>query len=122
MPLSQELVDLIINYLAPESFLNKHLYSDSENAESEDNAPHRTWELDSVAICGLVCKKWLPRSRFHLFSSTKLSNETGTDNIHPFFRLLAGSPLPLLLFVQSLDLDLVGGPLCDEEMTRLHNL
>ncbi|KAJ7872731.1 hypothetical protein B0H13DRAFT_2059192 [Mycena leptocephala] len=122
MQLSQELVDLIIDYLVPESFLNKHPYSDSENAESGDDAPRRTWELDSVAMCGLVCKKWLPRSRFHLFSSTKLSNETGTDNIQSFFRLLAGSPLPLLSFVQSLDLDLVGGPLRDEEMTRLHNL
>ncbi|KAK7005751.1 hypothetical protein R3P38DRAFT_3039429 [Favolaschia claudopus] len=81
-------------------------------------------EYAPVAKCGLISKLWLPRSRSHLFSTVRLSNdyEFGTDNIKQFLRLVAGSPptIPLLLsYIQFLDLDLLAGPLRDEEMRRV---
>ncbi|KAJ6605367.1 hypothetical protein DFH09DRAFT_1121268 [Mycena vulgaris] len=48
---SQELVDLLIDLV-------------SEATEDDD--------ITSAAICGLVCKTWLPRSRFHVFRRVRL--------------------------------------------------
>ncbi|KAJ7833749.1 hypothetical protein B0H13DRAFT_2370293 [Mycena leptocephala] len=119
--LSQELVDLIIDHVAPE-FVDEHsdeLYSDWKDHYGEGVG----LEFASVARCGLVCKTWLPRSRYRLFSTIQLSNdhESGAENIGSFLNLVATSPLPLS-FVQSLDLDLLGGPLNPEDMAKLFNL
>ncbi|KAF7376351.1 hypothetical protein MSAN_00050600 [Mycena sanguinolenta] len=126
----QELVDRIIDHVASDLFdelsedllASKEIDSDwKDHYGLEDAGP----ELVSVASCGLVCKTWLPRTRFHLFSHTNLSNDDAslTDNLDAFLRLGDASPLPVpQSFIQFLDLDLLGGSMKDEDMRRLFNL
>jgi len=121
--LPPEIVDCIVDHVA----------LSSELVDEHSEELHPDWkahfyegaglQFASVATCGLVCKTWLPRSRFYLFSTTNLSNdiESGADNMVGFLRLVAASPRPLS-FIQSLDLDLLGGSLNDEDMERLLNL
>jgi hypothetical protein len=120
--LPQELVDRIIDQVASEIVekYREELYSDWKEYEEGEGR-----EVVSVARCGLVCRTWLPRSRTHLFSTTRLSNdyESGADNINAFLRLLVRSgPISPLSFVQSLDLDLLGGPLNGEDTGKVLNL
>jgi len=49
--------------------------------------------------CGLVSKRWLPRSRYHLFSSVLLD----AQNLHSFVALVDTSSLPILEFVRHSD-------------------
>ncbi|KAF7361690.1 hypothetical protein MVEN_00512500 [Mycena venus] len=119
--LPQEIIDRIVDHLALE-ITDKHseeVYSDWKDHFHEGDG----LEFTSVANCGLISRAWVPRSRFYLFANTNLSNdfESGADNINSFLRLVATSPLPLS-FIQSLDLDLLGGPLNDKDMRRLLNL
>ncbi|KAF8205410.1 hypothetical protein K438DRAFT_1964474 [Mycena galopus ATCC 62051] len=120
--LCQELVDLIIDRVAPEL------------VEDSDDDPYTDWrdigyegtpgeEFAPVATCGLVCKRWLPRTRFHLFSTTRLSNgiESGTDNMDSFLDLVKASPGPLS-FMEFLDLDFWGGNYKDDGLRTLFNL
>ncbi|KAJ7115324.1 hypothetical protein C8R44DRAFT_984062 [Mycena epipterygia] len=73
-----------------------------------------------VATCGLVCKRWLRRSRFHLFSSTVLSNSEHTlYNIDAFLHLSNTSSHPLLSFAQALTLHFAGKPFDDAHMATL---
>ncbi|KAJ7203497.1 hypothetical protein GGX14DRAFT_369362, partial [Mycena pura] len=41
-----------------------------------DSEQEAAWRIrrpsTSIATCGLVCKQWLPRSRFHVFSRMPL--------------------------------------------------
>ncbi|KAF8210532.1 hypothetical protein K438DRAFT_1959780 [Mycena galopus ATCC 62051] len=118
--LPQELVDRIVDHLASE-LVDEHseeLDSDWKEHFGEGGSP----ELARIASCGLVSRAFLPRSRFHLFSSTRLSNDydSGADNINSFLDIVAASPLPLSL-VQFLDLDLLGGSF-NNNMRRLFNL
>ncbi|KAJ7160552.1 hypothetical protein C8R43DRAFT_1063787 [Mycena crocata] len=50
--------------------------------------------------CGLVSKRWLSRSRYHLFSEVTLK----PANLPSFVDLVEGSPLPLLCFIRRLEL------------------
>jgi hypothetical protein len=73
-----ELVDLIIGALHTEDPVGKH----------------------TIAQCGLVCKKWLPSSRRHLFSEVTLNDRTITT----FLNLVEASPFPIPSFIRSLAL------------------
>ncbi|KAJ7861062.1 hypothetical protein B0H13DRAFT_1639187 [Mycena leptocephala] len=53
-------------------------------------------EKDAMGACGLVCKLWLPRSRYHLFSRVSVN----TDNLHSFVDVLESSSSPILTFIQ----------------------
>ncbi|KAJ7834158.1 hypothetical protein B0H13DRAFT_1653387, partial [Mycena leptocephala] len=55
-------------------------------------------EKDAMGACGLVCKLWLPRSRYHLFSRVSVN----TDNLHSFVDVLESSSSPILTFIQHL--------------------
>ncbi|KAJ7268762.1 hypothetical protein B0H12DRAFT_66077 [Mycena haematopus] len=122
--LPQELVDRIIDHVAS-NLVDEHseAYGELDSDWKDHYGEGDDQELSSVANCGLVCKTWVPRSRFYLFSKTRLSNdyESGLWNINSFLHLVAGSSL-LLSFVQFLDLDLLGGSCNDEDMRRLFNL
>ncbi|KAJ7877646.1 hypothetical protein B0H13DRAFT_1535416, partial [Mycena leptocephala] len=54
----------------------------------------------AVNTCGFVCKRWLPRSRFHLFSRIILD----ADNLPLFIDIVDTSSLPILSFVRHLTL------------------
>ncbi|KAF7330321.1 hypothetical protein MVEN_02470300 [Mycena venus] len=64
-------------------------------------------EPNSMKACGLVCTGWVPRSRYHLFSSVSISSK----NLAPFVDIIQASSLPILSFIQSLHLDYDGEPL-----------
>ncbi|KAJ7115321.1 hypothetical protein C8R44DRAFT_223022 [Mycena epipterygia] len=75
-----------------------------------------------IGTCGLVCKRWLRRSRFHLFSSITLFDQgSGRQNVDSFFHLLDTSSHPLLSFVKVLDLRFDEEPFDDAHMTSLHS-
>ncbi|KAJ7449423.1 hypothetical protein B0H11DRAFT_2202098 [Mycena galericulata] len=59
-----------------------------------------------IGIYGLVCKGWLPRSRYHLFSTVDLTAE----NISAFVDLVDASSLPLLTYIRHLKLTYDGQP------------
>ncbi|KAI0672680.1 hypothetical protein C8Q78DRAFT_1152127 [Trametes maxima] len=46
-------------------------------------------DVESLRACGLACKTWLPRSRFHLFRSVRLRH---ADDVVRFRALLASAP------------------------------
>ncbi|KAJ7111290.1 hypothetical protein C8R44DRAFT_985472 [Mycena epipterygia] len=50
--------------------------------------------------CGLVCQRWLHRSRYHLFSNVSLDPE----NLPGFIDLIDTSSLPILVFIKHLKL------------------
>jgi hypothetical protein len=70
----------------------------------------------AVNTCGLVCKRWLPRSRSHLFSRVILD----ADNLPPFIDLVDSSSSPILSFIRHLTLRFVRKPLSDELLSRIH--
>ncbi|KAJ6605332.1 hypothetical protein DFH09DRAFT_1017893 [Mycena vulgaris] len=47
-------------------------------------------DLYAMKTCGLICKSWLPRSRFHLFSRVVID----ADNLPELINILDTSPLP----------------------------
>lgn len=61
----------------------------------EDRIERRT-----IADCGLVCKSWLPSSRYRLFADVALNDRT----LKRFFTLMETSPFPLPTFIRSLGL------------------
>ncbi|KAJ7356589.1 hypothetical protein DFH08DRAFT_460941 [Mycena albidolilacea] len=74
-----ELVDFIIDW--------SHAYSPS-----------------SLAAYALVCRQWLPRSRYHHFASIRLVRDRSTDTVKTFLYLIAS---PLVTFISSIrDVDL----------------
>ncbi|KAJ7259876.1 hypothetical protein C8J57DRAFT_492378 [Mycena rebaudengoi] len=90
--ITPELVDYIIDHLA-----------DIDSAEG-----------DAVKAAGLVCRQWLLRSRFHLFSEVLLV----PDRAAFFFSVVDTSSLDLLFFVQELLLDFTS----DESFEEAHIL
>ncbi|KAJ7763634.1 hypothetical protein DFH07DRAFT_812619 [Mycena maculata] len=74
--LPNELVDIVIGEL-----------------QSEDTS--------TIARCGLVCKNWLPTSRYRLFAEVHLNDGT----MDSFFDVVHTSPFPLRSFIRSLALD-----------------
>ncbi|KAJ7114076.1 hypothetical protein C8R44DRAFT_984619 [Mycena epipterygia] len=62
-----------------------------------------TANTSSLGTCGGVCRRWLPRSRKHLFSHVALSN-TDPAAILSFVDIVEASSMPILSFVRSLGL------------------
>ncbi|KAJ7250168.1 hypothetical protein B0H12DRAFT_1219766 [Mycena haematopus] len=71
---------------------------------------------DSMKVCGLVCKRWLPRSRFHLFSQVALD----ADNLRSFVDIIDSSSLPILSFIQHFQLRFMGKPLDEALLDQIH--
>ncbi|KAJ6505416.1 hypothetical protein C8R45DRAFT_972622, partial [Mycena sanguinolenta] len=78
---AQELVDLVIDDVAATS-----------NARD-------------IGACGAVCRRWLPRSRIHLFSQITVSNSSPVT-IPKLINLVDASPSNILCFVRTLDIRL----------------
>ncbi|KAJ7474046.1 hypothetical protein FB451DRAFT_1558302 [Mycena latifolia] len=58
-------------------------------------------DKDTMSSCGLVCKRWLPRSRCHLFSKVSLN----PDSLRSFVDLIDSSSFPILSFIRHLTLE-----------------
>ncbi|KAJ7366098.1 hypothetical protein DFH08DRAFT_163348 [Mycena albidolilacea] len=71
---------------------------------------------NSMKACGLVCTRWLARSRYNLFSRVFISAKT----IRSFFELVDVSPVPILTFVRHLCLVYDGNPQWLRNLGRLH--
>jgi hypothetical protein len=71
---------------------------------------------NSMKVCGLVCTRWLARSRYNLFSRVSISAKT----ILSFFELVDASPVPILTFVRHLCLVYDGNPRWLRNLGRLH--
>ncbi|KAJ7473970.1 hypothetical protein FB451DRAFT_1558256 [Mycena latifolia] len=87
---SQELIDLVIDCV-------------SQRPEKDPNI---------VARCGLVCKRWLPRSRFHVFSNMSMNG----SRMASFLDIAETSSLELLPLIRSLFLVF---PVGAEHLTKL---
>ncbi|KAJ7276618.1 hypothetical protein C8J57DRAFT_193770 [Mycena rebaudengoi] len=73
----------------------------------------------SIGTCGLVCRRWLPRSRSNLFSRIYLADLATTI---AFMDLADASFTPIWSLVRFLDLSLLEGSLqFMKHMARLHN-
>ncbi|KAF8152853.1 hypothetical protein K438DRAFT_1863947, partial [Mycena galopus ATCC 62051] len=75
-----------------------------------------------MKVCGLVCKRWLPRSRFHLFSRVVLD----AKNLPSFIDIIDANSLPsksihILSFIQHLQLRFAGRPLDAVLLDRIHD-
>ncbi|KAJ7244407.1 hypothetical protein B0H12DRAFT_808407 [Mycena haematopus] len=68
----------------------------------------------TLAACGLVCRGWLPTSRYHLFSSISLTAE----NVPGFLDILSLSPT-LSSLVQDVELRFSGISLLDLEVVPI---
>lgn len=71
---------------------------------------------DAMKVCSLVCKRWLPRSRFHLFSRVTLD----ADNFLSFIDIVDSNSLPILSFIQHLKLRFAGRPFDEAFLGRIH--
>ncbi|KAJ7487228.1 hypothetical protein B0H11DRAFT_1114149 [Mycena galericulata] len=76
----QELIDRVIDHLAMGA---------------------QTWD-DGIRSCGLVCRQWLPRSRYHLFSDIVAD---GADHLRSFLEGISSSSVEILSLVRSLQID-----------------
>ncbi|KAJ7460041.1 hypothetical protein B0H11DRAFT_2286213 [Mycena galericulata] len=73
---------------------------------------HLATETAALKACGLVCKQWFPRSRFHLFSELKLQVGSAlknkgfvdVDTMDEFMDLMDFSPSNILTTVRHLQL------------------
>ncbi|KAJ7474079.1 hypothetical protein FB451DRAFT_1247803 [Mycena latifolia] len=77
------------------------------------------WEIadkDAMSSCGLVCKLWLPRSRYYLFSSVSVNGK----NLHSFVDLVDSSASPILAFIRHLTLEYGIDSLDAAHLARLH--
>ncbi|KAF7352027.1 hypothetical protein MVEN_01165000 [Mycena venus] len=74
-------------------------------------------DSNAMKAWGLVCKTWLPRTRYHLFSKVSLSH----DNLSSFVDLVEASPLPLLSCIHDLTLCYNGAPPDTELLGRIHS-
>ncbi|KAJ7621816.1 hypothetical protein B0H17DRAFT_1188385 [Mycena rosella] len=89
--LAQELADQVIDWVADEGLMH-------------------------MRICSLVCKRWLHRTRCHLFSTVLLT----TENLRAFIDLVESSSLPILSFIRHLKLQYNGSPLDNTLLARAH--
>ncbi|KAJ7474045.1 hypothetical protein FB451DRAFT_1247710, partial [Mycena latifolia] len=92
--LAQELVDRVID----------DYYTLADNA------------MEAMGSCGHVCKRWLPRSRYYVFSNVMI----GAKNLRTFIDVVAGSSLPILSFIRHLELQYDGNSLDTLLLARLH--
>lgn len=84
--------------------------------ELTDKVVDHSTDNKALKTCGLVCKAWLPRSRYHLFSRVILT----AQNLTSFVDLIDSSSLPLLPFVRYLKLEYAGVALDVVYLSRLH--
>ncbi|KAJ6459648.1 hypothetical protein C8R45DRAFT_1030620 [Mycena sanguinolenta] len=92
---AQELVDYVIEFWV--------------RADLDDAEP--------MKVCGLVCKRWLPRSRCHLFSRVTL----GAPNLRSFVDIIDSTSLPILSYIQHLTFRFAGKPLEPALLGRIHD-
>ncbi|KAJ7117496.1 hypothetical protein C8R44DRAFT_879060 [Mycena epipterygia] len=76
--LPQELVDLVLGEFRTDSILEKRF----------------------IARCGLICKNWLPSSRYRFFAEVDLNDRT----IESFLEATGTSPFPVSTFIRSFGL------------------
>ncbi|KAJ7464521.1 hypothetical protein FB451DRAFT_1403192 [Mycena latifolia] len=57
-------------------------------------------EKQTIARCGLVCRNWLPFSRYHFFAQVFLDDR----NMKPFLRMVETSPFSIPSFIRSIAL------------------
>ncbi|KAJ7461262.1 hypothetical protein B0H11DRAFT_2241706 [Mycena galericulata] len=119
---SQDLVDLIIDHVSTRddggvggASLDAGFQFPDRRRIAEDVA--------RVQQCRLVCKAWLPRSSFHVFSTAVLG---GGDRIRSFVEILETSSLDLLAFIENLHLSFpdseIFGPMDEQDMAKLNRL
>lgn len=85
--------------------------------EPTDKVVDHMEDNKALKICNLICKAWLPRSRYHLFSTVTLT----APNLASFVDLIDASSLSLLPFVRHLKLKYTGVPLDVAHLARLHH-
>ncbi|KAJ7503255.1 hypothetical protein B0H11DRAFT_2187741 [Mycena galericulata] len=85
---AQEIVDKVIDFAAP----------------------------SEIEACGLVCRRWLPRNRYHLFSKVILTR----NNLSAFVDIVDISPLPILSYIQHIHFDFDRSPLDESFLERIH--
>ncbi|KAF8189183.1 hypothetical protein K438DRAFT_2145134 [Mycena galopus ATCC 62051] len=74
-------------------------------------------DSNAIKALGLVCKTWLPRTRYRLFSKVSLSH----DNLSSFVDLVEASPLSLLSCIYNLTLCYNGAPPDTELLGRIRS-
>ncbi|KAJ6572207.1 hypothetical protein B0H19DRAFT_1065179 [Mycena capillaripes] len=73
-----------------------------------------------IGSCGRVCRRWLPRSRMHLFSSISLSNSKPTT-IQSFLDLIDASSECIPSLVRTLEIGFERACVSESHMARLQN-
>jgi hypothetical protein len=58
----------------------------------------------SLAVCSTVCRAWLPPTRYHLFSTVRISPPTANG----FLELLQSSNITFLPYIRRLEIDQIG--------------
>ncbi|KAJ6483080.1 hypothetical protein C8R45DRAFT_1215025 [Mycena sanguinolenta] len=92
---AQELVDLVIDHVAA------------------------TTNRGDIGSCGCVCRRWLPRSRMHLFSRITLST-SHRDAVQVLMDLIDASCSDILSLVRTLHIRITRGT-SDSHMARLRS-
>ncbi|KAJ6541031.1 hypothetical protein DFH09DRAFT_59241 [Mycena vulgaris] len=69
-----------------------------ELVDSIIDSTHRI-SPSSLIACALVCRQWLPRSRYHTFSLIHLIRHRSADTVKMFLHLIAS---PLVTFISSI--------------------
>jgi hypothetical protein len=72
---------------------------------------------NAMKSCALVCRRWLPRSRWHLFSKVSLTATT----LASFVDLVESSSFPILSCIQHLELEHTSSVPDTKLLARLHN-
>ncbi|KAJ7447591.1 hypothetical protein B0H11DRAFT_2082711, partial [Mycena galericulata] len=115
---SQELVDLVIDHVSTRAPV------DAEFSLKFPDHRRIAEDIARVQQCRLVCKAWLPRSSFHVFSTAVLE---GGDRIRSFVEILETSSLDLLAFIENLHLSFrreddsgTFDPINEQDMAKLN--
>ncbi|KAJ7139622.1 hypothetical protein C8R44DRAFT_939630 [Mycena epipterygia] len=96
---AQELVDLVIDQVA------------AARPNTKD-----------IGTCGFVCRRWLPRTRMHLFSRIRIRfSRADPTTFQSFLDMVDASLVHTLSFVRSLDVQLVNGEIFPVQVERLRN-
>ncbi|KAJ7461260.1 hypothetical protein B0H11DRAFT_2056498 [Mycena galericulata] len=127
---SQELIDLVLDYVAePEEEIKRKAWEssgnlnsdteeeDSERSISEEEANRERCGVTGIAACGLVCRQWLPRSRFHVFANMKLDGY----RLKILFNIAGESSLRHISSVRRMALRFDGAPFDPEHLAKLRH-
>ncbi|KAJ7461269.1 hypothetical protein B0H11DRAFT_2056530 [Mycena galericulata] len=128
---SQELIELVLDYVAePEEEIKRKAWESSgdwdsdsdedgsENSISEEEANRRKpCGVTGIAACGLVCRQWLPRSRFHVFATMKLDGY----RLKTLLNIAGESSLRYISSVRRIALRFDGAPFDPEHLTKLRH-